>query len=250
MSACSRAGSIYESIVWNICKQLRFRDTKKRFNTQAKDELAGSSSKNDIQCDFNGDKNIGIEIKKGGTPDWMQLSIGYDTKEGRWKGKGRNKIPDASKLIIEELIANANLFNGKIPPFFIKPITHPAWVKLKKETDDFNDCYIDCPSDTIRRLYLNKGCQYIQVSGKGLYHLGDDVCGFGVPIFECPQRLRVRTKVHSKRNSKGFTSLSVTVACQPKKIKELDESPFSLDNEEKLPDNLEHPEPISYADGL
>jgi len=32
--------------------------------------------------------------------------------------------------------------------------------------------YFDCPNDTIKKLYSNKGCYYIQISDKGLYHLG------------------------------------------------------------------------------
>jgi hypothetical protein len=50
--------------------------------------------------------------------------------------------------------------------------------------------------------------------------------------------MRIRIKVHTKKNVKGFCVLSVTAACQPKNIKTMSNSHFSLDDERKLPNNL------------
>ena len=76
----------------------------------------------------------------------------------------------------------------------------------------------------------------MQISdGFGLYHLGEDVCKFGVPIFEPEQQLRVRTKIHARENKEGYCKLSVTVACQPKNINILPKSPYSLDDKNLLP---------------
>lgn len=110
--------------------------------------------------------------------------------------------------------------------------------KNKKGNEWFNDTYIDCPNDTINKLYTEKGCIYIQISNKGLYHLGSDLCDFKVPEFICDQQLRVRTKIHTRKNNNGFCKLSVTVACQPKNIKKLIPSEYSLDDKIKLPNNL------------
>jgi hypothetical protein len=120
----------------------------------------------------------------------------------------------------------------------LKDITHEEWLKIKNETTDYNDIYIDCSSNTIMNLYSGKGCSYIQISEKGLYHLGNDICGFKVPEFICEQQLRVRTKIHKIKNKKGYCKLSVTIACQPKNIKNLSNSDYSLDNKIKLPNNL------------
>ncbi len=119
-----------------------------------------------------------------------------------------------------------------------KNITHQEWIQIKKDSADYKDSYIDCSNDTINQLYTHKGCSYIQISNKGLYHLGNDVCGFNVPLFICEQQLRVRTKIHARKNSKGFCKLSVTISCQPKNIKNLPNSQYSLDNKLKLPNNL------------
>lgn len=237
-SICSINGKKYELEIYNILKNTELNGNI--FNTQNENELGGCSSKNDIECNMNSINDISIEIKKLKTPDWMQCSLKYDDTNKKWIGSLKNKIPEASKKIFENLISNITLFNGNIPPFMLKDITHEEWIKIKKETTDFNDTYIDCPNDTIMKLYNEKGCSYIQISEKGLYHLGNDICNFKVPEFICEQQLRVRTKIHEKKNKKGFCKLSVTIACQPKNINNLINSKYSLDNKIKLPDNLHY----------
>jgi len=236
-SGCSVEGKKYELLIYDIAKRCVSKITRKLFNTQSEEELGGSSAENDIVCNWSSERDVPIEIKKK-TPDWMQCSLKYNQTLGSWAGGVRNKIPEASKLIFQELLKDRVLFNGKIPPFMTSDITHEQWLKIKSETDDFNDMYFDCPQDTIARLYGEKGCKYIQIHGKGLYYLGQDVCEFGVPLFECDQQMRIRTKIHGTKNKKGFCSLSVTMACQPKQIKDLSASPYSLDCVDKLPSNL------------
>jgi hypothetical protein len=235
-SGCSLNGKNYELKVHNIVKMCTL--FGHNFNTQIGLDLGGCGSKNDIECNMNTENDVPIEIKKSKTPDWMQCSLKYDTTTNKWIGSSKNKIPETSKQIFETIVSTNVLFKGNIPPFMMKDITHDEWVKIKNETNDFNDSYIDCPNDTIKRLYSEKGCKYIQISDKGLYHLGDDMCDFKVPEFICDQQLRVRTKIHTRKNKKGVCKLSVTVACQPKNIKDLINSEYSLDDKLKLPHNL------------
>lgn len=90
-------------------------------------------------------------------------------------------------------------------------------------------------SDTISKLYKAKGCDYIQISnGYGLYHTLNDKYNFEVPLFNVEQQLRVRTKIHRKKNKQGFIDISVTISCQPKNIKKLKQSKYTLDDEYKL----------------
>lgn len=239
-SRCSVSGNIYELLVHNVVKKCKLNDSY--FNTQTNSELGGCGSKNDIVCNMKNEIDIPIpipiEIKKIKTPDWMQCSVKYDNINKKWIGSSNNTIPDNSKKIFEELVSNIELFKGNIPPFMFADLTHEEWLNIKKETNNYNDTYFDCPNDTIKRLYSEKGCVYIQISEKGLYHLGNDVCNFEVPEFICEQQIRVRTKIHTTKNSTGFCRLSVIIACQPKNIKQIVQSNYSLDNVSKLPLNL------------
>lgn len=235
-SQCSVSGNNYEKKIYDIVKNCKINE--KKFNTQKKEELGGSSSKNDINCNFINEQDIGIEIKKYNTPDWMQCCIKYDIATKTWKpSKGKNS--SECSIIFSKLINNLNLYDGDIPPFMKKSITHEEWINIKKETTKWNDKYINIPSNTISKLYQAKGCKYIQISDNyGLYHLGDDICDFDVPFFEIEQHLRIRTKIHSKKNKKGYCNLSVTIACQPKNIKNFTKSKYSLDTINKLPQKL------------
>jgi len=235
-SECSKEGKRYEEKVHSIVSKTMLNN--KLFNTQKLSELGGCNINNDIECNFKDERDLSIEIKKNKSPDWMQCVIQYSNELNKWICSSRNRIPDKSKKIFEKLIEDKNIFNGKIPPFVNNKITHEEWLKIKKETKDFCDVYFECPSDTIKKLYRKKGNKYIQISGKGLYHLGKDVCEFNVPEFICDQVIRIRTKIHTRKNKQGYCSLSVTVSCKPNGFKSLQPSLYSLDSEEKLPTNL------------
>jgi hypothetical protein len=234
-SLCSINGKKYETTIFNIVQKCTLNNTA--FNTQLINELGGSSNKIDILCNFRNIKDIGIEIKKAKSPDWCQSIIKYNTTTNMWETTGKH--PTNCKLIFNKLINDIKLFDGILPPFINKNLTYDDWTSIKNTTNIWDDLYIDIPSDTIRKLYLEKGCKYIQISdGYGLYHLDKDICGFNVPLFELEQQLRIRIKVHHTKTTKGFCSLSVTAACQPKNIKKLSKSSYSIDNINKLPINL------------
>jgi hypothetical protein len=236
-SGCSKSGNLYEITVYNVVKNCVLNNMQ--FNTQPISLLGGSSCNNDIECNLDTLYDVPIEIKKENTPDWMQCSLKYNIETKKWICNSNNKIPDTSKQIFQDLLESTKLFNGKVPPFMKKTMSHAEWINIKKkEKDTFKDSYIQCPPDTIKQLYSGKGCKYIQISNKGLYHLGDDICKFNVPEFICNQRLRIRTKIHRKNNKVGLCSLSVIIACQPTNIKKLVNSQYSLDNIHKLPLNL------------
>lgn len=227
-------GKKYELQIHNVLKHTSF--LGKPFHIQTEDHLGGCSNDNDIICQYN-DTKIGIEAKKSGTPDWMQCTIKYNPIQKKWF-LDKGKIPDQCKNIFNTLLTNTVLFHDHTPPFLEKQMTHQEWLDVKRKTTVFNDMYIDIPNDTISKLYKAKGCHYIQISNYGLYHLGHDICNFGVPEFKLDQQIRIRIKIHSRRNTKGFCDLSVTAACQPKQIKQLAKSKYSLDHMNTLPIGL------------
>jgi hypothetical protein len=198
--------------------------------------LGGSGADIDIKLNWKAAHDIGVEAKRP-TPDWMQMKLTKDAA-GNWVGVKSPKIPEASKRIFETIIGTQVLFGGKTAPFLLDDIKYEDWTAFKKANPEFKDVYIDCSADTISSLYREKGCQYIQISGKGLYHTGADVCMFGVPYFSCEQRVRIRIKVHTRCTGRGFASLSITAAAQPVSLKTLIASPYSLDALEKLPPPL------------
>lgn len=175
--------------------------------------------------------DICVQIIRKKRPDLMQLCVKpfNDGKNIRWRSPGnvratKNSQPPEIVEIIEKEISTKKLFDGKIPPFFKQKCTREEWMAVKCE---FKEQRIDCPSTMARDLYAAKGCHYIQIEGKGLYHLGTDLLKLGVPEFCCPQRFRVRIKSHGTKE--GYMHLSVTVAIQLSNYKRIEPSCFTLD---------------------
>lgn len=243
-SQCSVQGGKYEQKVHDVVSQCLLQDSDRNisFNTQLSSQLGGSTAVNDLQCNFNETNDIGIEIKKNGSPDYTHCKMFYDDNEPvqKWRAayNAKSKVPEACKKIYDNLLQNTCLFNNEKTPFMERDLTLTEWNHIKKSTDKWNDVYVPVPSNTIQSLYKTKGCQYIQVEKHGLYHLGEDICGFGVPEFQVEQRIRIRIKVHHSKNAKGFCALSVMAAAQPVSLKKLVPSPYSLDNVQKLPPKL------------
>lgn len=233
-SMCSKNGYEYEKKIFDILQLTKLNN--KKFNTQDLKDLGGSSSRNDIECNLHIDNDIGIEIKKYNTPDWMQCTITY--KNNKWITTDKGKIPHDCRIKFNTLLENVMIFDNKLPPFINKSLTYDEWIEIKKNDKTWNDMYIDIPNTIIRNLYKLKDCYYIQVSDYGLYHLGHDICNFNVPEFTLDQKMRIRIKVHTKKNTKGFCNLSITASCLPKDIRQLNKSPYSLDDKNKLPVNL------------
>ena len=123
---CLKNGKKYEETNYNIVKYCKLND--KPFNTQKSvEELGGATSKNDLQCNFQEEKDFGIEIKKYNTPDWMQCSIKYNDETKNWESSIKSKIPLESKKVFDELLENirieVNTKNDKelcFPTIFIK----------------------------------------------------------------------------------------------------------------------------------
>ena len=122
---CSINGNNYEKQIYNIVKNCYLNDNK--FNTQKIKDLGGSKNINDIQCNYLSNNDIGIEIKKFNTPDWMQCVIKYNNETNIWETSNKSKIPIQSKELFNKLLNDYLIFNGEIPPFINKKITHEEW---------------------------------------------------------------------------------------------------------------------------
>jgi hypothetical protein len=221
-------GKKYEKQVMNCCKKFKSTSNDKQFNTQKEEELGGCTAGHDLICNFQNHKDTFIEVKKKSV-DWMQMTLIPQMDNNmnmlEWKPSCRAKIPEKAKDEFMDIIKGKHVFE-EMPPFLHTKLTESEWNKIK---NNYTDKYYECDDDMISRVYRLKGTNYIQLETKGLYHTGNDVHNFGVPYFKCPQRLRVRCKIH-----RGKVPSSVMASLNPS-LKDLSPSPYSLDNESKFP---------------
>ena len=241
----AESGLNYELEVYELLKNIYVSPAGEYFrydlNTQDVKEITNTNKKHDLVCNYfisedSKCRKIPIELKKYRTPDWSQISIEYDEHNKCWVPHSTSKVCKANKDLLAPFIKNMSMYNNKNPIFYSKTFKVAEWGKYKEENPDLvKDYYIDIPNDTIKKLYANTGCYYIQVSdGYGLYHLGNDIYGFGVPEFICEQVLRIRVKRCGTR--RGNVRLKLVMSPQPKnQCSKLPKSPYSLDNIDKLP---------------
>lgn len=227
---CTEQGRLYERLVATVCQTIKSPLLDIPLNTQDPQELGGCSGKQDIVLNFRRRNDIGMEVKRV-TPDWMQMSICIG-EDARWTPTAKVRIPLEAQTIFMSYV---HAINFPVPPFLTRPITYVEWTNIKQM---YKDRYHEVPNDIIARAYRAKNTHYIQVNGYGLYHTGEDVCGFGVPFFECNQYIRVRCKRHGKRDHTGkHVPSSVMMSFRPQ-LKTLAKSPYSLDSLSRIPPNL------------
>lgn len=147
---------------------------------------AGAEEGNDVPFAFRGG-SYGLEAKTLNAYEGGQRKFVLNNGVLELPSDERTKIHKAL------LPPGFKLWGGQVPSFVKGDRTQETW---NKERDIFRDVYITASPTTIADFYKKKGTQYIQIEGKGLYHTGEDPCGFGVPLFSCTSRLRIRCKRH------------------------------------------------------
>ena len=158
-------------------------------------------------------KTIGLEAKNFGTSEGGQRAFALQEDRLVIPNLPRNRIHRAC------LPLGFVPFEGRIPSFKKGDLTRETW---DKERELFRDQHIRCSSNAIADYYRMKGSSYIQIQGMGLYHTGQDVCGWGVPLFTCPTHIRIRCKTH-----KGNVPTTVQAALNYRKER-LQKSPYCL----------------------
>lgn len=224
---CSKNGRDYEIEVARTCAQVASPFISYTpLNTQLASQLGGCTANQDLYLNFQEPYDIGVEVKRV-TPDWMQMSLLF--KDDQWMPSPKAKIPVAAQDMFMEYMNNIQF---PVPPFLTESITYDQWLLVKSE---YKDRYHPVPSDSISKAYATKGSKYIQLRGYGLYHTGNDVCGFNVPFFECEQYVRVRCKRHGKKDATGKHIPSSVMMSFTPKLKTLAKSPYSLDCLQRMP---------------
>jgi hypothetical protein len=109
--------------------------------------------------------------------------------------EGILELPNDDRTRIHRALlpADFKLWEGRVPSFVKGDRTQETW---NKEAASFRDVYVNVDNTAVAKFYKEKGTHYIQIEGKGLYHTGEDPCNFGVPLFSCSTRLRIRCKRH------------------------------------------------------
>lgn len=185
-----------------------------------------------------------FELKEKLSADFAQLNMDFDNSSNQFyidERKTSNQKEAAQTMIgiakNFRIIQEANNHwkpKTNIPAKFTLP--NNASVEQKKaayalDIKRFPDKFLakggSLAAEQVEKYYNSKNTFYIQIKGKGLYCLGKDPEGFGVPRFSSmvgDSSIRIRIKANSK--SKGQYSFLMAL-----KIGRLRNSNFDLDKD-------------------
>jgi hypothetical protein len=244
-------GLIYEKLT---TKDINDYSKEAEYKVQAiEDGEAGyDSTKPDIQVivkDNKGNtKTILIEAKQSAAARFGQISLGFENGKVILKRGGKkldpSEIPGGYDLIAaaekgQKYIENILAFLSKkekqefttfplgksISPKTVAELKQKRYYKslqkLAKETSGGLQRVID--------HYNAKGVYYIQIGGKGLYFLGQDVDNIGVPAFNADFVIGLRLKDSTPRST-GRTTLSLVSEPRIKNTRSLKASTINLNN--------------------
>lgn len=183
-------------------------------------KTGGASRLNDVVVMING-KRIAFEVKN------------KNSFEGGGRVLKKDPRTDEPLKMPAGMFGNENEhvpWEGRTPCFLKGDKSIETW---GAEKTCFRDEYLPAGTDAVRLYYNEKGADYIQVEGKGLYHTGNDTLLLGVPPFQCPTRIRIRCKQHA--SSTLPSSVQASLVFDRKRL-----TASSYDLETRLPACLRH----------
>ena len=174
-----------------------------------------------------------VEIKLDTAVDYGQGSLDYNLIKKKWiiagaKTESAIQMAEFLSSIGVEKIVNKE-WGRKGPP---RKFTVDPKKFTKKDVDfdyaNFKDFFVHIPSDSVSKYYNSKNTYYMQIGGKkGLYYMGSDPAGLGVPEFKLKLKLRVRLKrggsipIYNYRFSTAIQSIAGTLSTSNKDLEDV-----------------------------
>lgn len=181
-------------------------------------------------------KEFFLELKNISAPDYGARQIDYDSATKNWKW---NKT-DAMTLLFDRIgiLQKAKAF---IPRKFVKAdheLTDADKIFDRtsfahKVTEDELDLanLAMTGANVLHEYYAKKNCYYIQIEGKGFYHLLNDPAQLGVTQFLPQVVFRLRAKTHGSERISNYSFRVVITASRGTIVN----SNFDLENPQKFP---------------
>lgn len=147
-------------------------------------------------------KEYFLEVKNETAPDYGAKQIIYDPKRKKWKWNTRDSMSDffdkvgvlrqIPKFVPRKYVKDDKALNDRDKRFDRNNFKQKIDLKL-------------AGARVLHNYYARKNCFYIQIEGKGFYHLLDDRAGLGVPQFIPSVVLRLRAKTHSSTSIHSYS---------------------------------------------
>jgi hypothetical protein len=134
-----------------------------------------------------------VEVKNKTAPDYGQKGLVW-SQIHKWQWRENDSI---SKMF--DAIGVTGLIDPKFVPKLYSVSKH-LLTPMDRSADQraFEQSNIPLTgAGYLHDFYARKNCYYIQIEGKGFYHLQKDIAQLGVPQFDPDLTLRLRAKTHA-----------------------------------------------------
>lgn len=192
-------------------------------------------SENDAGFVHNG-KEFFLELKNISAPDYGARQIDYDSATNNWKWNKRDEM-----TAIFDSIGILQKVKPFTPRKFVKPDNELTEADKEFDRRSFANKVSEDELDLadlgttganiLHQYYAKKKCYYIQVEGKGFYHLLNDPAELGVTQFQPFVTFRLRAKTHGSNRISNYSFRVVITASRGTIIN----SGFDLENPQKFP---------------
>jgi|SRR5215213_6378178 len=164
-----------------------------------------------------------VEVKNKTAPDFGQKGLIWEKNMKKWRWREDD--------IVSQLYDNLGVINNIDPNFAPKRYTVEPLDKLtdKDRQEDrrtFEKRGIPLGNlNYLYEFYARKKCYYIQIEGKGLYFLKQDIANLNVPRFVPELTLRLRAKTHHSIPVHAYSFFAVIQA----RTKRMYPSPYDIE---------------------
>lgn len=164
-----------------------------------------------------------VEVKNRNAPDFGQKGLVWGKSLKMWNWRETD--------IVSQLYDSFGVMNYIDRNFIprrhsIEPIENINESDRQFDQKNFEKSGIPLGNiSLLYEFYARKSCYYIQIEGKGLFYLKQDIANLDVPVFNPPLTLRLRAKTHHSLPVHKYSFFAVIQA----KTSSLMTSPFDLE---------------------
>jgi hypothetical protein len=170
-----------------------------------------------------------LEIKNRTAPDYGAKKIIYDPLRKKWKWNE----PDTMSEMFDSL-GVLNKIETFEPRKYVKFDSQLTPMDKNYDRTKFEKTILldgTSGAGILHNYYAKKNCYYIQIEGKGLFHMLDDRANLYVPKFVPEVSLRLRAKPHSSFPVHNYSFRVVIVAAR----RSIPTSTHNIEIEDKFP---------------
>lgn len=175
--------------------------------------LVGAAHEPDVIVKYK-TKPVVIELKyMVSKADFGQIELHYDKK---WTLAPSKNEAFRSALLFAgfEIFINKEWGEFGSPFWFLKKRGEDiTTAQLEHDKKTFKDKFWDAPKNVINTYYRNKGVNYLQIKGMGLYRVGGSpqTINSQIPLFAPTIQIRARVKRSGDKNGRKYYSFNASV---------------------------------------